>query len=69
MKKYTVETEEQQVNCVAEPAVAYQTANQRYTYADYLTWDDDVRRELIDGFVYELSAPVPRHARVTMKLS
>jgi len=21
----------------------------RYTYADYLTWLDDVRRELIDG--------------------
>jgi Uma2 family endonuclease len=68
MKKYVIETEEQQVNCVAEPAVAYQTANQRYTYADYLTWDDDVRRELIDGFVYELSAPVPRHADITGKL-
>jgi len=24
----------------------------RYTYADYLLWDDDVRRELIDGVPY-----------------
>ena len=23
----------------------------RYTYADYLTWLDDKRRELIDGFI------------------
>jgi len=25
--------------------------NKRYSYADYLTWIDDVRRELIDGFI------------------
>jgi hypothetical protein len=25
--------------------------NKRYTYADYLTWADDVRRELFDGFI------------------
>ena len=23
----------------------------RYTYADYLTWMDNVRRELIEGFI------------------
>lgn len=27
--------------------------NKRYTYADYLTWEDDKRRELIDGKVFE----------------
>jgi Uma2 family endonuclease len=54
---------------VAEPVVAYQTAKRRYTYADYLSWDDDVRRELIDGVVYELSAPVSRHAEITMNLA
>lgn len=32
---------------------------ERYTYADYLTWDDDVRRELIDGEVFVMS-PAPR---------
>lgn len=31
---------------------------QHYTYADYLTWPDDVRYELIDGVVY-LVAPAP----------
>ena len=25
--------------------------NRRYSYADYLTWTDDKRRELIDGFI------------------
>jgi len=37
----------------------------RYTYADYLTWFDDARRELIDGFV-RLLFPAPRriHQRI-----
>ena len=26
--------------------------NERYSYADYLTWDDDKRWELIDGQVF-----------------
>jgi len=33
--------------------------NKRYTYADYLTWLDDKRRELINGFVH-LMTPVPK---------
>ena len=38
---------------------------QRYTYADYLTWADDVMRELIDGFVHLMSpAPKLKHQRV-----
>ncbi len=32
--------------------------NKRYTYADYLTWLDDVRRELFDGFI-KLMTPAP----------
>ena len=31
----------------------------RYTYADYLTWIDDKRRELIDGFI-QLMTPAPK---------
>ena len=31
-----------------------------YTYADYCTWDDDVRYELIDGVPYLMSAPESR---------
>jgi len=42
---------------------------QRYTYADYLTWMDDKRRELIDGFVHLMSAPLRIHARLSFKLS
>ena len=26
----------------------------KYSYADYLTWDDGIRREIIDGVVYEM---------------
>ena len=29
---------------------------QRYTYADYLTWPDSPRVELIDGKVYAMAA-------------
>jgi len=32
--------------------------NKRYTYADYITWGEDVRCELIDGVVYDMS-PAP----------
>ena len=39
--------------------------NKRYTYADYLTWLDDVRRELINGFIKMMSAPLSAHARVS----
>jgi len=34
-----------------------------YTYADYLTWDDDQRWELIDGKPYLMSAPNRNHQR------
>jgi len=41
----------------------------RYTYADYLTWWDDKRRELINGFIRMMSpAASTRHARVSHKL-
>ena len=41
----------------------------RYTYADYLTWFDDVRRELIDGLVKLLPAPKDIHAKVSKNIS
>jgi len=49
---------------VAEPSVAYEI--QRYSYADYLTWTDNIIREIIDGIVYLFSAPLRNHAVVTM---
>jgi Uma2 family endonuclease len=43
--------------------------NQRYTYADYLTWLDDKRRELVDGFIHLFSpAPSMRHAEVVRNI-
>ena len=33
----------------------------RYTYSDYLKWDDDERRELIDGVPYLMAAPNRKH--------
>jgi len=42
----------------------------RYSYADYLTWFDDVRRELIDGFINMMSpAPNRFHQKVSKNLS
>ena len=37
---------------------------QRYTYADYCTWEDDERWELIDGVPYAMAAPLIRHQGV-----
>ncbi len=44
--------------------------NKRYTYADYLTWMDDKRRELFDGMV-KLMTPAPsmRHQELSFNLS
>ena len=43
--------------------------SKRYTFADYLTWIDDVGRELINGFIYVLSAPLRVHAEITSLLN
>ncbi len=44
--------------------------NKRYSYADYLTWMDDVRRELFDGFI-KLMTPAPsrRHQELSVNLT
>ena len=40
----------------------------RYTYADLLEWDEDVRAELHDGELVMMSPPVTRHQRVLTEL-
>lgn len=40
--------------------------NKRYTYADYYTWWDDVRRELHDGRIVELETPYRKHQQVSV---
>ncbi|MDR0927631.1 MAG: Uma2 family endonuclease [Ignavibacteria bacterium] len=46
--------------------------NQLYTFADYLTWMDDMRRELIDGvisFIAKMSpAPIDVHADCSVNI-
>jgi len=40
-----------------------------YTYSDYLKWDDNVRRELIDGKVYLMAGPNRRHQEISSNLN
>ncbi len=43
---------------------------ERFTYGDYLTWDDGERWELIDGVPYNMSpAPTVRHQAISRELS
>jgi Uma2 family endonuclease len=41
----------------------------RFTYAEYVTWDDNQRWELIDGVPYNMTpAPKTRHQQISGKL-
>lgn len=43
---------------------------EKYTYQDYLTWDDGRRWELINGFPYAMSpAPGRQHQEISIKLA
>ena len=39
-----------------------------FTYADYCTWDDEPRCELIDGEIYLMASPSGRHQTVLLNL-
>jgi len=41
----------------------------RYTYADYASWDTEDRYELIDGVAYMMSAPSWAHQEILVELS
>ena len=45
-----------------------QQEKKRYTYADYCSWDDDERWELIDGVPYAMAAPLIPHQRVLSRI-
>ncbi|MFZ5951720.1 MAG: Uma2 family endonuclease [Candidatus Rifleibacteriota bacterium] len=40
----------------------------RFSYADYLNWDDDKRYEIIDGIVYDMNAPLRQHQKYVSEL-
>ncbi len=44
-------------------------SNKRYTYADYLTWFDEKRRELYEGFINLMSAPTRKHQNISVKIT
>jgi len=72
-KAIQYEVSEEKPTIVEEPFMPLLTVDldlsKRYTYADYLSWMDDVRRELIDGFIHIMSAPLRVHARILAKAS
>lgn len=39
--------------------------NEKYTFADYLTWDSPERYELVDGEAVMLAAPRPTHQEIS----
>jgi len=55
--------EEKEPMLVKEASAAYK-AERIYTYEDYLNWPEDERVELIDGKIYNMSAPTEKHQRL-----
>jgi len=50
--------------------MAIPNEKEKYSYADYLTWDEGERLELIDGEIFNISpAPSRRHQQVLRELS
>lgn len=43
-------------------------SNKKYTYANYLTWPEDERWEIIDGVPYMQSAPSWQHQSISREL-
>lgn len=48
--------------------MALPAEKERYTYADYLNWDEPDRYELVDGIPVALASPSENHQRVLMEL-
>ena len=72
-KTKSYESSSDKPTIIEKPFVMYGTLDldesKRYTYADYLTWLDDKRRELINGFIHLMSVPMRVHARISQKLN
>ena len=67
-KKLKYNFKEEEPAHAEEPFLLHLDNTKRYTYADYLTWVDDKRRELIDGFIYLMSAPKCIHAKISAEV-
>ncbi len=53
--------EQQEPDMIAETAVPYGKPQGSYTLEDYYALPDDIRVELIDGVIYDMSAPTLTH--------
>ncbi|MBU1105089.1 MAG: Uma2 family endonuclease [Candidatus Riflebacteria bacterium] len=49
-------------------AGAVKKKKQGYSYADYLSWDDDKRYEIIDGEVFDMTSPSFTHQSIAGEL-
>ena len=49
---------------MASPLLVREASEEYYTYADYLTWDEGLRVELLDGEPVMMPSPSRRHQRV-----
>ncbi len=43
--------------------------DQHYTYADYCTWPEDERWELVDGVPYAMASPSDAHQVISVEIS
>jgi len=53
---------------VNEAVRKYNSLGRKLTYADYASWEDDNRYELIDGVVHMMSAPSAAHQRTLQEI-
>ena len=49
-------------------AGAVKKKRERYSYADYLSWGDEKRCELIDGEIYDMNAPLVSHQKILREI-
>ncbi len=64
VKKYiSAEETEKKPDMLEEPAIIYD--RKLFSYADYLTWQGDEMKEIINGMVYAFSAPLRKHVAAT----
>ncbi|MDR2498819.1 MAG: Uma2 family endonuclease, partial [Tannerellaceae bacterium] len=69
-EKITYNNDQVEPVSVKEPTLAYGTESRLYTYADYLSWPDDTRIELIRGLIYDMfGAPTRWHAKISFRIS
>jgi len=68
-KNYTSDSGDESTVSEAVHSESYaRKDDRRYTYSDYLEWDDDQRWELVDGVPFLMSAPSRWHQKISSNL-